>query len=125
MLGDAPLIAFVPVTDVGTASEFYVGALGLAVTKESPFALVVDAGGAMLRLTPVENLRPQPFTIAGWQVIDIAASIDGLVGRGVTFVIYDGMDQDHRGVWSAPSGDRVAWFKDPDGNTLSLTQFSR
>jgi hypothetical protein len=79
----------------------------------------------MVRLTKVENHQPQPFTIAGWAVADIGATIDDLVGRGVRFIRYEQMDQDHRGVWTTPAGDQVAWFKDPDGNTLSLTQFAQ
>jgi len=79
----------------------------------------------MLRLTQVDELRPQPFTIAGWRVPDMSESIDTLTARGVTFIRYEGMDQDAKGVWSTPGGDQVAWFKGPDGNTLSLTRFSQ
>jgi predicted enzyme related to lactoylglutathione lyase len=123
MLGNAPLIAFVPVRDIDEARRFYVSTLGLAVTEESPFALVVDANGTMLRITPVPDLQPQPFTIAGWAVPDIEATVDALVSVGVSFNRYDGMKQDAKGIWNAPDGGRVAWFADPDGNTLSLTSF--
>jgi predicted enzyme related to lactoylglutathione lyase len=124
MLSGQPLMAFIPVSDLSGATSFYSDVLGLTVTEESPFAVVLDAGGTMLRLTPVEGLRPQPFTIAGWQVSDMDTSIEALATRGVPFLRYDGLDQDARGIWSTPGGDRVAWFTDPDGNTLSLTQFS-
>jgi len=125
MLGGAPLMAFVPVRDLAAARAFYGDTLGLPVTDENPFAVVLDAGGTMLRLTEVGDLQPQPFTIAGWQVPDIDAAVDTLVGRGVTFTRYEGMDhQDERGIWTTPGGDRVVWFKDPDGNTLSLTSFA-
>lgn len=110
---------------LGAAQSFYVGTLGIQVTEESPYAVVMDAGGTMLRLTQVDELRPQPFTIAGWRVPDMSESIDTLTARGVTFIRYEGMDQDAKGVWSTPGGDQVAWFKGPDGNTLSLTRFSQ
>jgi catechol 2,3-dioxygenase-like lactoylglutathione lyase family enzyme len=125
MLGDAPYMGFIPVRDMAAARIFYGDTLGLTVTDENPYALVLEAGGTMLRLTLVEALSPQPFTIAGWQVLDIASAVDTLAGRGVSFTRYEGMDQDARGIWTTPGGDFVAWFKDPDGNTLSLTTFSR
>jgi catechol 2,3-dioxygenase-like lactoylglutathione lyase family enzyme len=123
MLADARLVAFVPVTDVAAARAFYQGTLGLSVLEETPFALVLAANGTMVRVTPVPELRPQPFTIVGWQVDDLAATVDELTARGVPFHRYDGMDQSATGIWTTPSGDLVAWFADPDGNTLSLTQF--
>ena len=78
----------------------------------------------MLRLAQVDDLQPQPFTIAGWQVPDMGEPIDSLVRRGVAFIRYEGMDQDENGIWSTSAGDQVAWFNDPDGNTLSLTCFA-
>jgi catechol 2,3-dioxygenase-like lactoylglutathione lyase family enzyme len=123
VLEKASLIAFVPVSDLDRARHFYVVVLGLPVTDESPFALVLDARGTMLRLTPVADLRPQPFTVIGWSVPDIAATVSALAEAGVSCHRYEGMDQDGQGIWASPSGDRVAWFADPDGNTLSLTTF--
>ena len=118
-------MAFIPVRDLAAARAFYVGTLGLPVTDENPFAVVLNAGGTLLRLTQVDDVQPQPFTIAGWEVPDVGAAVDALVGRGVTFARYGAMDhQDEKGIWTTPGGDRVAWFKDPDGNTLSLTSFS-
>ncbi len=125
VLGDAPFIGFVPVTDLARARAFYVDRLGLRVVDESPLALVLLVGGATLRLAVVDDLRPAAFTVAGWTVDDIERTIDGLVASGVEFRRYPGMDQDERAAWTAPSGDRVAWFGDPDGNTLSLTQPAR
>jgi len=124
MLGSAPLLAFIPVRDLEAARSFYGETLGLPVTDANSFAVVLDAAGTMLRLAQVDDLRPQPFTVAGWQVSDIAAAVDALVGRGVAFTRYGGVEQDERGIWTTPGGDRVAWFTDPDGNTLSLTTFS-
>ena len=124
MLTDAPFIGFIPVQDLAAARAFYAGTLGLRVVDDTPFALVLDAGGTMLRVTPVPELAARPFTIAGWQVTDIGATVRALAGRGVRFARYDGMAQDDLGIWTTPGGDRVAWFTDPDGNTLSLTKFA-
>lgn len=85
--------------------------------------MVVDGGVTTLRRTPVPDLQPQPFTVAGWAVADIDAEVDALVSTGVRLNSYDGMEQDERGIWTTPGGDRVAWFCDPFSNTLSLTQF--
>jgi catechol 2,3-dioxygenase-like lactoylglutathione lyase family enzyme len=117
-------MGFVPTRDVDRARRFYVDILGFACLEESPFSVVVDAGGTRLRLTPVPELQPQPFTIAGWEVSDIESDVDVLTAAGVTFSRFDEVEQDARGIWLAPGGDRVAWFRDPDGNTLSLTTFA-
>ncbi len=124
MLHEAPLMVFIPVRDLAQARTFYGSTLGLAVAEENPYAVVVDAMGTMLRLTQVDDLRVQPFTIAGWEVPDVGTVIDALSARGVTFTHYEGMGQDERGIWTTPGGDQVAWFTDPDGNTLSLTTFA-
>ena len=121
MLGKAPFVGFVPVRDLAVAREFYEGKLGLEVAEESPVAVVLSAGGALLRATLVPQLTVQPFTIAGWQVADIEATVRELTANGVELAFYEGMGQDEVGVWVAPGGDRIAWFKDPDGNTLSVT----
>ena len=123
MLAEAPFIGFIAVRDLAAARAFYAGTLGLRVVDQTPFALVLDANGTMLRLTPVPELTARPFTIAGWRVSDIAAEVRALAARGVPFDRYDGMVQDDLGVWTTPGGDRIAWFKDPDGNVLSLTMF--
>jgi catechol 2,3-dioxygenase-like lactoylglutathione lyase family enzyme len=124
MLASHDIVAFIPTTDPARAKEFYAGTLGLQLESESSFALVFRAGGTMLRVTTVQELTPQPFTILGWGVPDIAAAIRELAGRGVEFERYDFVDQDELGVWRAPVGAHVAWFKDPDGNTLSLAEFT-
>jgi catechol 2,3-dioxygenase-like lactoylglutathione lyase family enzyme len=121
MLGDAAFIGFVPVRSSAEARAFYEGVLGLSVEEDTPFALVVGAGGTTVRLTPVETFTAQPFTVAGWSVADITTTAEALAARGVTFNRYDGLEQDDVGIWTAPGGDRVAWFSDPFGNTLSLT----
>ncbi len=122
MLGKKRLIALVATMDGARARKFYGDTLGLEVVSDDPYALVCDANGTTLRIQKVGSLRPQPFTALGWEVSDIGDAVDGLTKRGVRFERFDGMDQDERGIWSSPSGARVAWFKDPDGNTLSLTE---
>ncbi len=101
---------------------FYGGTLGLEVLERTPYAVVLDAAGTTLRLTLVEELTPHPFTILGWLVEDLDAVVAGLQLAGVQPLRYEGMDQDERGVWTTPAGARVVWFRDPDGNTLSLTE---
>ena len=124
MLTSARIVAFVPSTDLARSREFYESVLGLPVAHADGFAVVVDSPAGVIRITDVGgSLAVQPFTILGWQVDDLDAEIDALAGRGVEFTRYPGMDQDERGVWTAPGGGaRVAWFRDPDGNTLSLDQ---
>jgi catechol 2,3-dioxygenase-like lactoylglutathione lyase family enzyme len=124
VLAGAPFIGFIPVRDTSGARSFYEGILGLRVLEETSFALVIDANGTMLRLTGVPEFAPQPFTIAGWQVPDVTAAVRQLSESGVRFIRYDGMEQDELAIWTTPGGDRVAWFHDPDGNTLSLTTFA-
>jgi catechol 2,3-dioxygenase-like lactoylglutathione lyase family enzyme len=125
VLADSPFMGFIPVQDLKEARTFYERTLGLRVVEDASFGLVVDADGTLLRITPTPQFTPQPFTIAGWRVRDIAEVVAGLAARGVPFLRYEGMDQDDLGIWEAPSGDRVAWFNDPDGNTLSLTAAAR
>jgi catechol 2,3-dioxygenase-like lactoylglutathione lyase family enzyme len=124
VLARADLIGFVPTTDLARARAFYEGTLGLAVTEEDPYALALDANGIMLRITTVPELRPPGYTVCGWRVDDIGAAVRELTERGVTFLRYDGMEQDDVGAWTAPTGAKVAWFNDPDGNVLSLTQLA-
>jgi catechol 2,3-dioxygenase-like lactoylglutathione lyase family enzyme len=123
MLASARVVAFVPSTDLGRSRSFYESVLGLPVVSADNFAVVVDGPGGHIRITHVGSaLRPQQFTILGWEVADIAAEVDTLSARGVDFLRFPGMEQSDRGVWAAPGGAQVAWFHDPDGNTLSLDQ---
>ena len=93
------------------------------MTERTDFACVFDSGGTMLRVTAVPAVAQPGYTVLGWRVPDITATVRELTGRGVTVLRFDGMAQDEDGIWTTPGGDRVAWFADPDGNTLSLTQF--
>ena len=122
-LREQPLIAFVATCDPDRAKKFYRDTLGFRlVSEELPFALVFDANGTMLRVTVVKKLKPAGFTVLGWQVSDIILAAKALAKAGVQFERYPGMTQDELGVWSSPSGAKVAWFKDPDGNTLSISE---
>jgi catechol 2,3-dioxygenase-like lactoylglutathione lyase family enzyme len=124
MLGSSDLVGFVATTDIERARAFYGEVLGLALVEEGPFACVFDAHGTQLRVTPVAELITAPYTVLGWAVSDIVSTVRALDEAGVRFTRYPGMDQDDTGVWNAPSGARVAWFCDPDGNVLSVTQAS-
>ena len=123
MLGSQQVMAFVATSDVERAKDFYSQKLGLKLTREEPIALVYDAGGTMLRIAIVQEVSPQKYTVLGWQVADIAATVKSLVDSGVTFERYDGFDLDDLGIWTSPDSTKVAWFKDPDDNVLSLAQF--
>jgi catechol 2,3-dioxygenase-like lactoylglutathione lyase family enzyme len=124
MLGTSDIIAFVGVSGAGAARTFYRDILGLTLVSEDAFALVFDANGTMLRVTLVPEVRPANYTVLGWQVTDIIASAKQLSASGVQFQRYPGLnDRDELGIWTAPGGARIAWFKDPDGNVLSITQF--
>ena len=123
MLGSSPIMAFSASTDSERAKAFYRDQLGLKLVSDEHFALVFDAAGTMLRVQMVKEVRPAQYTTLGWQVPDIAAKVNELEKAGVKFERYGLPDQDEKGIWTAPSGAKVAWFKDPDGNVLSLTQF--
>jgi catechol 2,3-dioxygenase-like lactoylglutathione lyase family enzyme len=124
MLAGNDVIAFVATTDMDRARPFYRDTLGLNLVEDSPYACAYEANGTMLRVTLVPELRPAGYTVCGWRVDEISEAVRALAARGVGFARYDGMEQDDLGVWTAPGGARVAWFSDPDGNTLSLTQFA-
>jgi catechol 2,3-dioxygenase-like lactoylglutathione lyase family enzyme len=117
------IISFVATQNPASARKFYEAILGLTLVRDDPFATVFDANGTMLRVQKVHELLPAKHTVLGWEVDDICAKTRELTKRGVRFERYGGLGQDEMGVWTSPSGAKVAWFKDPDGNTLSLTQF--
>jgi catechol 2,3-dioxygenase-like lactoylglutathione lyase family enzyme len=121
MIGKSTLTAFLATSDPKRAKTFYSKTLGLRLVEDDQFALVFDAAGVPLRIQKVDAVHPHPFTSLGWQVRGIRRVVTGLTKRGVVFERYSFMDQDDQGVWLAPSGTRVAWFKDPDGNLLSLS----
>jgi catechol 2,3-dioxygenase-like lactoylglutathione lyase family enzyme len=121
-LRGAALVAFVGTTDLDRAHAFYGGVLGLRRTEASPFANAYDARGTSLRVTRVERVAASAYTVLGWQVDEVAGAIAALTAREVAMKRFDGVLQDEHGVWTAPGGARIAWFEDPDGNLLSLTE---
>lgn len=123
MLHDSPVIGFIPTAQPERAKAFYRDTLGLRLVEDTPFALVFDANGTMLRVTRVQEVVAAPYTVFGWRVGDIDAKVRDLAARGVIFQHYSGLEQDAAGIWISPDGAHIAWFKDTDGNTLSLVQF--
>jgi catechol 2,3-dioxygenase-like lactoylglutathione lyase family enzyme len=132
MLGKQKIVAFAAVRDRDAARKFYRDTLGLRLVGEDQFAMVFDANGTMLRVAPVQDWTPPQFTVLGWNVDDIVAVVKGLAAAGIEFQRYPWMQgQDEMGIWTSPAGPdvaavhagaRVAWFKDPDGNVLSVAQ---
>ena len=124
MLDQCKLIAFLAVRNADTARAFYRDRLGLRMLSEDRFALVFDVNGTMLRVVPVGEIPSVRWTVLGWEVPDIAAAARQLEAGGVTLERYDWLKPEEKetGIWNAPGGDKVAWFKDPDGNTLSISQ---
>ena len=123
MLNNSNVVAFVATSKPDSAKDFYRRILGLRLISDDAFAIVFDANGIMLRVQKVQEHTPPPYTVLGWDVADIQARVKELLDRGVDCERYEWLEQDELGVWTTPSGAKVAWFKDPDGNTLSLTQF--
>lgn len=122
MLDSAPMIAFAATAEAGAAKHFYRDVLKLHLVADEPFALVFNAHGTMLRIQKVEAVVPMPYTALGWQVDDIEAVCGRLTEAGVELERFEGLPQDERGIMTFPDGAQVAWFRDPDGNLLSLTQ---
>ncbi len=122
MLKDCKLIGIVPTLDKARAKAFYHDTLGIEFVADDGFALVFKLPNAMLRVVPVQELTPQPFTLLGWEVTAIEDEVKALTDAGIVFERYSYFEQDTLGIWTAPNGNKVAWFKDPDGNNLSLSQ---
>jgi catechol 2,3-dioxygenase-like lactoylglutathione lyase family enzyme len=123
MLGSSKIVAFVLTADSKRARSFYEGVLGLRFVSEDPFALALEANGNMIRIGTFPGFKPSQLTTAlGWETAQMEKLVSGLRERGVSFEIYPGRNQDALGIWTAPNGDKVAWFKDPDGNVLSISQ---
>ena len=122
MLGSTNIVAFVAIKDAEKARAFYEGVLGLRFVKDDGFALVFDANGIMIRAAKMKEFTPAPFTVLGWQVSRIEEVARTLAKHGVKLEIFGFFKQDELGIWTAPTGDKVAWFKDPDGNILSVSE---
>ena len=122
-LADARPVALVTTADRKVAEPFYADTLGLRRKGDDGFAALFDMAGVTLRLTEVPGYSAQPYPLLGWEVADIEAAVARLASNGVTMSVYEGLGQDERGIWTAPDGScKVAFFSDPDGNGLSLTQ---
>jgi catechol 2,3-dioxygenase-like lactoylglutathione lyase family enzyme len=121
MLASSKVIGFVPTKDSAKARSFYEEKLGFRFVSEDMFALVMRAGETMIRVAKAKDFTPAQYTVLGWEVSDIEEVVAWLEKRGVAFEKYPWV-LDESGIWSAPGGDKVAWFKDPDGNVLSVSQ---
>ena len=127
MLTNSKPVILLPTVKKAEAQDFFQNTLGLDFKYDDGFAMVFDTGGIMFRVTPVQEFTPHEFSVLGWEVDDIAVSATDLTSRGVKFEVYDfpWMTQDEQGIWAAPDGTKVAWFKDPDGNLLSISQHAK
>jgi catechol 2,3-dioxygenase-like lactoylglutathione lyase family enzyme len=122
MLAGSKIIGFVPTKDSGKARDFYEGKLGFQFASDDPFALVLKAGQTMIRIAKAKDFTPAPYTVLGWEVQNIEEMVAWLTGRGVVLEKYPFVQDQQLGIWTAPTGAKVAWFKDPDGNVLSVSQ---
>ena len=122
MIASAKMVGFVPTTDSKRARDFYEGKLGFEFVSDDQFALVVRAGENTIRIAKAGKFTPAPFTVLGWEVAKIEEEVQALVARGVVFEKYPFVDDQKTGIWVTPDGNKVAWFKDPDGNVLSLSE---
>jgi catechol 2,3-dioxygenase-like lactoylglutathione lyase family enzyme len=122
VLNSARLMAFVPIRDSKKSRSFYEGVLGLRFISDDSFALVMDSNGVTVRLAKPGDFKPAGFTVLGWEVSKIEQAVGELENKGVRFEKFPGLPQDEHGIWTAPGGAKVAWFKDPDGNILSVSQ---
>ena len=127
MLGNYEVMAFVGTTQPERAKAFYGGVLGLKLVEDAWWSIIYEAGGIRLHIEkPRDKFTPVPFTALGWKVPDIEATVKELAKKGVSFERVPELQQDAAGIWTTPDGvAKVCWFKDPDGNLLSLTQFPK
>jgi catechol 2,3-dioxygenase-like lactoylglutathione lyase family enzyme len=116
------IVTFLLTTDPDAALKFYRDVLGLKFIRDDGFALIFDSNGVMLRIGKTDAFTPAPNTVLGWESDDIESATRDLVQKGVVFQRYPNMQQDTQGIQTFPGGDKVAWFKDPDGNVLSISQ---
>ena len=121
MLTTFPINGFVRISDPERARRFYEQTLGLAFDYENPYVVVFRSGNTQIIAQIVKEFAPVAATVLGWEVTDIETVVSALQKDGVVFERFDGMDQDELGIWTSPAG-KVAWFKDPDGNLLSVSE---
>jgi len=125
MLIEPTITAFLPTAQPERSKQFYLHTLGLKLRSEDPYAFEFEGNGVVLRITIVDALRPQPFTVLGFRIEKIESQVKTLVEKGVEFEKYGGLEQDDLGIWTSPSKAKIAWFKDPDGNLVSLTEYAK
>lgn len=125
MLANGILKAFIPTVDPQEAILFYRDLLGFELMSEDDYAMEFNANGTLLRVTIVDEFVPQPFTILGWNIENLVFTVRQFNNKNIYFEIFDFLEQDDLGIWNSPGGAKVAWFKDPDGNILSLTELER
>lgn len=119
------VVTFLLTVNPDAALSFYRDTLGLAYLRDDGFALVFDMNGVMLRIGKIAQFTPAQNTVLGWESSEITAAVDALVNKGIIFERYPNMAQDERAICTFPNGDKVAWFKDPDANVLSLSQHAK
>lgn len=122
MLAASKMMGFVPTNDSAKARSFYEGILGFEFVSDDGFALVMRAGDTLIRIAKAQDFKPARYTVLGWQVSNIEEIVTWLQKRGVAFEKYPFVQDKELGIWAAPNGDKVAWFRDPDGNVLSVSQ---
>ena len=125
MLAEPTITAFLPTAKPKESKEFYGQTLGLQLRSEDPYALEFEGNGVVLRITMVNEFNPQPFTVLGFRIEKIVSQVKTLHEKGVQFESYGGLQQDDLGIWTSPSNAKIAWFKDPDGNLISLTEYEK
>jgi len=125
MLASGTIVGFLLTKDYDKARAFFEGALGFQFVSVDQFAMVLNAGGTMIRIAKASDFIPARNTVLGWEVQNIEAIVTWLKNRGVTFEKYPFVQDRELGIWTTPTGDKVAWFKDPDGNVLSVSQHRR
>ena len=125
MLVEPTITAFLPTVNPERSKQFYIEVLGLKLVSEDAYALEFEGNGAALRITTVEKFTPYPFTVLGFKIEEIASQVKALNKKGIEFERYKFLEQDEWGIWTSPSKAKVVWFKDPDGNLLSLTEYSQ
>jgi catechol 2,3-dioxygenase-like lactoylglutathione lyase family enzyme len=122
MLASSKIIGFVPTKDSVKAKGFYEGILQFQFVSDDMFALVMRAGETMIRIGKVQDFTPAPYTVLGWEVSNIEDVVKWLQKRGVALEKFPFVQDKELGIWTTPNGDKVAWFRDPDGNVLSVSQ---
>lgn len=122
MVADGEVMGFIPTVDATRSRRFYEDVLGLRFVSDDPFALVVESKGTQIRIAKLHEFTPAPYTILGWRVKNIEHEAHALSAKGVVFKRYPPLEQSDTGIWTSPSGARIAWFADPDGNVLSISE---